>query len=183
MYYIYHIEGVKIGCTKNPKRRFETPLYKKAVIIETHSDLDTADRRERELQIQYGYPTDKSTYKETLEFIGRAYTKTKRPVAKPKHIETEEERRERMIRMHEDLKQRGIGVYNKENSMKAGLVSKERYSIPILGWKMDTLEFIGEFTSAKAAGRELGIKNVGNIRNVLKGRGKSINGYTFQYKV
>lgn len=182
MYYIYHIEGVKIGCTKNPKRRFQSPLYKNAKIIETHIDLDTADKRERELQIQYGYPIDKSTYKETLDFISRAYTKTKRPVAKEKHIETEEERIKRMKNWHEDMKRKGVGFYDKENSIKAGLVSKEKFSIPIIAYEYNTMKFIGEYTSAKAASRELGISNIGNIRNVLKGRGKSTMGYTFQYK-
>jgi hypothetical protein len=182
MYYIYHIEGVKIGCTKNPKRRFETALYKSAKIIEQYDDLDTADRRERELQIQYGYPIDKSTYKETLEFIGKAYSRTKRPVAVEKIVETEEERVDRMRRFHEDMKERKVGFYDSSVSMKAGLVTKDKFSIPIIAYEYPSMKLIGEYTSAKAAGKYLDITNIGNIRNVLKGRGKSISGYTFKYK-
>jgi hypothetical protein len=44
------------------------------------------------------------------------------------------------------------------------------------------MKYVNEFTSAKAAGKELGITNIGNIRNILKGRGKSLYGYTFKYK-
>jgi hypothetical protein len=181
-YYIYHIEGVKIGCTSNPKRRFESKGYKNAVIIEEYNDIDVASKREIELQEYYGYSKDKSTYKETIEFIKKAYTKTKRPIAKEKHIETIEERTIRLYNWHKLMKEKGVGFYNKENSMKAGLVSKDKFSIPVIVYEYPSMKYVNEFTSAKAAGKELGITNIGNIRNILKGRGKSLYGYTFKYK-
>jgi hypothetical protein len=63
MYYIYHIEGVKIGCTKrNPKERVRAQKYSYFEILEEHSDIIVASNRERELQKQYGYSVDTIPY-------------------------------------------------------------------------------------------------------------------------
>ena len=50
MYHIYHIKGVKIGCSKNPTKRIKQQGYSKWEILETHIDIDVASVRERELQ-------------------------------------------------------------------------------------------------------------------------------------
>jgi hypothetical protein len=66
MYYIYHIPGVKIGCTKNLGNRMrQTKLDWE--VLETHSDIDIASKREIELQKQYGYKIDTSTYKQSTK--------------------------------------------------------------------------------------------------------------------
>lgn len=181
MYYIYHIKGVKIGCSKNPKRRVAAQGYKDYEILEVHNDIDVADKREIELQKQYNYPNDKSTYKETLIFGNKAYTKRKRPVKKEFIAETIEEKSIRLKKWHEDMKSRGVGCYDKTNCLNAGLVSKELFSKPILAYRYPSMESLGEFTSAKHFAREYNIKNIGNIRNILKGRSKSSYGYTFRY--
>ena len=67
MYYIYHIIGEKIGCTKNPNNRIKQQTSNNYEILETHTDIDIASKREIELQKQYGYPTDKSTYKQSIQ--------------------------------------------------------------------------------------------------------------------
>lgn len=54
MYYIYHIPNVKIGCTTNPKKRVKAQGYKEWEILETHKCIDTASKREIELQKEYG---------------------------------------------------------------------------------------------------------------------------------
>ena len=62
-YYIYEIPGVKIGCTDNVKRRVETVQgYTNYTILEQHTDVMEASRREIELQKKYGYPVDKAPY-------------------------------------------------------------------------------------------------------------------------
>lgn len=66
MYYIYHIEGVKIGCSKNPKRRVNQQGYTKYIILETHSNIEIASERERFLQKEYGYKLDNTLYKQTI---------------------------------------------------------------------------------------------------------------------
>ncbi len=55
MYYIYHIKGIKVGCTKNLKRRMREQGFAEYEILETHSDIDIASQREIELQNQFGY--------------------------------------------------------------------------------------------------------------------------------
>jgi hypothetical protein len=62
MYYIYHIKGVKIGCSKNPQNRTRQQGATEYEILETHCDIDVASEREIQLQKQYGYKVDTTTY-------------------------------------------------------------------------------------------------------------------------
>jgi hypothetical protein len=63
MYYIYHIPGIKIGCTTNLKRRVEiAQKCKNYEVLEEHVDESTAAERELELQKQYGYKVDSKKY-------------------------------------------------------------------------------------------------------------------------
>lgn len=66
-YYIYHIPGVKIGCSYNVQKRMTH--YKKCnfEILETYSDIYKASDREIELQKQYGYKVDNLPYWKTLK--------------------------------------------------------------------------------------------------------------------
>ena len=62
MFYIYHIPGKKIGCTKNPNSRLRQQNANNYEILEEYSDIQTASQREIELQKQYGYKVDTCTY-------------------------------------------------------------------------------------------------------------------------
>jgi hypothetical protein len=62
MYYIYHIKGVKFGCTDNPEYRVKKQGYTEYTIHETHTDIYLASDREQELNREYGYPIDKVKY-------------------------------------------------------------------------------------------------------------------------
>lgn len=62
MYSIYHIPGVKIGCSKRVQQRVREQGYTKFEIIETHTDIDLASIREKELQKEYGYRIDRGEY-------------------------------------------------------------------------------------------------------------------------
>ncbi len=55
MYTLYHIPGVKIGCTKHLNRRIKEQGFKDYEILEEHNNIDVASKREIELQKQYGY--------------------------------------------------------------------------------------------------------------------------------
>jgi hypothetical protein len=55
VYSIYHIPGIKIGCSKRVQQRVKEQGYTQFEILETHSDIDIASKREIELQKQYGY--------------------------------------------------------------------------------------------------------------------------------
>ena len=65
MYYIYHIKGIKIGVSTNPKQRVERQGYTEYEILEEHTCIDTVSNRELELQKQYGYKVDNVSYKST----------------------------------------------------------------------------------------------------------------------
>ncbi len=65
-YYIYHIKGVKIGCSVNPKKRINQQGYYEWEILETHTDIDIASKRELELQKEYGYQIDDIPYKQSF---------------------------------------------------------------------------------------------------------------------
>jgi Trm5-related predicted tRNA methylase len=67
MYYIYHIPGIKIGCTKTPKRRVEQQGYTEFTILETHTDIQIASERERQLQKEYGYKVDSCDYSKSIQ--------------------------------------------------------------------------------------------------------------------
>ena len=55
MYHIYHVEGIKIGCSTNPERRTKGLGFENFKILETHSYIKTAAKRELELQKEYGF--------------------------------------------------------------------------------------------------------------------------------
>jgi hypothetical protein len=67
MYYIYHIPGIKIGCSKNPKRRVKAQGYTEFIILETHTDIQIASEREISLQKEYGFKIDNTPYKQTIK--------------------------------------------------------------------------------------------------------------------
>ncbi len=64
-YYIYHIPGVKIGCTNTLKKRMKDQGFTSWEIIEEHTDIYEASDREIELQKQYGYEVDRIPYHES----------------------------------------------------------------------------------------------------------------------
>jgi hypothetical protein len=67
-YYIYHIPGIKIGCTSRPEQRIKEQGFQEWEIIEEHSDINLASSRERELQKQYGYKVDSVSYSQISNF-------------------------------------------------------------------------------------------------------------------
>jgi hypothetical protein len=62
MYYIYHIPGVKIGCSIQPKIRVKAQGYTEYEILEEHNNKKIASYREVELQKKYGYVIDNCKY-------------------------------------------------------------------------------------------------------------------------
>ena len=74
MYYIYHIKGVKIGCTGNAKRRVKEQGYTEYEVLETHTDIVTASEREIELQKEYGYEVDDTPYHISIQNLSKGWT-------------------------------------------------------------------------------------------------------------
>ena len=62
IYYIYHIPGIKIGCTKDLINRMADQGFTEWEILEEHSDIYLASDREIQLQKDYCLPVDTSPY-------------------------------------------------------------------------------------------------------------------------
>ena len=77
MYYIYHIEGVKVGCTINPAKRIVVQQgYSDYKILAKTKCIDEASKLEFEWQNKLGYKNDIRTYKETINNFMIHITKT-----------------------------------------------------------------------------------------------------------
>jgi hypothetical protein len=60
-YYIYHIPGVKYGCTTEPKTRYKDRDITD-LVIESYDEIEVADKRERELNDAAGYKHQHESY-------------------------------------------------------------------------------------------------------------------------
>ena len=67
MYYIYHVPGKKIGCTKYLETRLRQQGYSEYEILEEHTDIYVASDREVELQKEYGYKVDTAPYYKSIK--------------------------------------------------------------------------------------------------------------------
>lgn len=74
-YYIYHIPGIKIGCTTEPNKRVNDQGYSNFEILEQHTDIYIASTREQELQKEYGYRVDTVPYYSSYNHRGVMGTK------------------------------------------------------------------------------------------------------------
>jgi hypothetical protein len=185
MYYIYHIQGVKIGCTSDIKARMKQQSFNKYEILEEHSDVYLASDREIELQKKYGYVVDNLPYwksresrlnncsKESKSKGGKIGGKIAGPINGKKLVESGKWAEISKLGITKALEQGFYKIGNKR--------MKELYSIAVLVYEKDTNKFIGEYKSYKDVERDLNVPT-GNICNVLKGRQKSAGGYTFKYK-
>tara|TARA_R110000772_G_C12988504_1_gene406721 strand:+ start:58 stop:489 length:432 start_codon:yes stop_codon:yes gene_type:complete len=81
-YYIYHIIGVKIGCSYQPKYRVNRQGYSEYEILEEHTDIYEASRREKILQAEYGYEVDQNEYWIAVENGAKSNALTKEAMAK-----------------------------------------------------------------------------------------------------
>lgn len=67
-YKIYHIPGVKIGCSIQPEQRVKRQGYDIYEILEEHLSKSFASKRELELQEKYGYTKDCVSYDTFVNF-------------------------------------------------------------------------------------------------------------------
>lgn len=66
-YYIYHIPGIKIGCTSELEVRMQTQGFTEWEILEEHTNIYEVSDREIELQKEYGYRVDTLPYWKAVE--------------------------------------------------------------------------------------------------------------------
>lgn len=81
MYYIYHVRGVKIGCTTDLEERVEKKQgYTNYDILYTTNNIHKASKKELELQAKYKYKQDKKSYKEIIMNIKNKFYITDKTV-------------------------------------------------------------------------------------------------------
>ena len=66
-YIIYHIVGVKIGCTSQLEIRMRDQNFTQWDILEEHTNIYEASTREIQLQKEYGLPVDTIPYWKSIE--------------------------------------------------------------------------------------------------------------------
>ena len=66
-YYIYHIPGIKIGCTNQLEIRMRDQGFTEWEILESYRNIYTASKREIELQKEYKLPIDAIPYWKTIK--------------------------------------------------------------------------------------------------------------------
>jgi hypothetical protein len=176
MYYLYHIKGVKWGCSNQLKIRLKKQGYTLNDVYEIieETNIDKAADMEKQLNIRDGYKwRDDQDYR----IITKAAIIGGNIVGKE---------RGKLNVLSGHLKNIHHLSLTKEARLKA-VNNTNWYSVskklqkPIIAYKKDTNQFVGEYPSIKLAAELLNIGSA-NICNVLKNRYKQYKGYTFNYK-
>jgi hypothetical protein len=67
LYYIYHVPGIKVGCTSEPQKRLKIQSHSQYQLLEVYEDIIEASNREIEIQKMMGYKVDKVPYYISVE--------------------------------------------------------------------------------------------------------------------
>ena len=157
MYFIYHIKGIKIGVSTNPEQRVKNQGYTEYEILEEHTCIDTVSTRELELQKEYGYRVDQTTYKQSYEWCQSGCSKGGKAMAK--------KNKEKFRKIS--------SKYAKENSLKSRWkLQKKVYQYDFSGNLVNTFEGVNE------AKRQLGYCISANLRK----KQKTCHGFIFSYQ-
>jgi hypothetical protein len=179
-YYIYHIPGVKIGCSQNIKKRINHQKFSHYEILEEHSDVYLASKREQELQKQYGYRVDNIPYYQSLKMITKAQEislKTKNEWLPKVDWKAREEKIDQKAKWD---KVKLSENYIKMDRRSIGLKSSTHRKKIILQYDLDG-NFIKEWDCGV---NELSRKYGFNVGGVCQGKkhNKTIGGYQWIYK-
>jgi hypothetical protein len=179
MYYIYHIPGVKIGCTTNIEKRINQQGFTEYELLETHTDIKIASKRERELQNQYGYKVDKILYSTSIYHFNKA--KSKIDYSKNGKRLANWGKETGHLQKIQLLGGKVQGKINVENGHLDRMRNKSNFNKKsILGYNRFTNEFIGKWSSLKECAEELTLK-VPKISECINGKRKWHKEYTFRY--
>ena len=192
MYSIYHIQGIKIGCSTQVLKRIKEQGFTNYEILEEHLDIYIASDRELELQKQYGYKLDTIPYWKSVKTLRKNATfesarkgglKGGETSKKLGHIQNAQKigcvlgGRAGKGKKNISAKLQAENGHMKMMAQKA----KEKTSIPVIAIRLSDNSH-KEYTSQSEAGRQLNI-NPSNINIILHGGNqKTAKGYTFKYK-
>ncbi len=189
MYYIYHIEGVKIGCTSDIKARMKQQSFNKYEILEEHSDVYLASDREIELQKKYGYVVDNLPYwksresrlnncsKESKVKGGKIGGKISGPTNGKKLVDSG-----RWAEVQKIGRSVGSKIVGRNNVISGHIKRIQELAVEKTSKKIIAINLLDNstktFNSISQASRELNI-STGMISLVLRGKNKS-KGYKFE---
>lgn len=209
MYYIYHIPGIKIGCSMHPKRRVKSQGYTNFEILGESENKFLAGELEIELQKQYGYSVDRVRYHQAkYKAMGHkggakskelGHTKTLQEIghkiaaALPRSEAQMEQARKvqkigskiawtlpRTQKQLDALKEaRKVGCVL--GGRLQGAIMKEKLRVPIAVYLKSDNSFVGEYISVCDCARELDL-HPSDIFACLNPNRKqhSTKGYTFK---
>lgn len=184
-YYIYHIDGIKIGCSTNAEKRVKKQGYTDYTILETHTDIEVASNREIELQKEYGYKVDNIPYSISIQHFDKAKSKIDLVTLGKKLNEWQKKTN---FFQTDEFKKGSIkggvvqGERNKTNGHMDMMRDKGNFNRKqIIGYNRFTNELIGEWNSLTACALELGT-SVAKISLCINGKRKYHRDYTFQKK-
>jgi hypothetical protein len=172
MFYIYHIPGVKIGCSTEPNTRVKRQGYTEFEILESHNDIVIAAKREIELRNQYGYKENnvKTDYVQHYE-----YGKKGREAAKGLGAQSQIKNK---IGIFAYSKEERLLINTKANIIRAK-ISAEKRSKAVLVYDYKNNQFIGEWKSIIDASTEL---KANNLNQTIYGNRNHSNGYYAKFK-
>jgi len=207
MYYIYHIPGVKIGCSMHPKKRVKSQGYTDFEILNKSEDKLLASELEIQLQKQYGYKIDRVKYhqgkyksmghKGGARCVELGHTKTLQQIGSK--IASSLPRTESQMQQAYKVQKIGASIaWEKPRTQKQldafkearkigcviggkiqGAIMKEKLRVPIAAYNKSDNSYVGDYISVSDCARELNLK-AGAIFACLSGKQKSTKGYTFK---
>jgi hypothetical protein len=184
MYKIYHVPGIKIGCSTQPKIRVKQQGYSNFEVLEEHEDIYVATDRERELQKEYGYRVDECPYYKSYA-IRRANWRREGSVRGGTISGQISVKSGNMLRAQKKSVEARKGTFHSEETKakmrvaKLGKTVNNSRSFPFSAYDKKTLGFIGTYRTGKEAADKLNISQ-SNICSVLNGKLLSTGGYFFK---
>lgn len=192
MYSIYHIPGIKIGCSTQVLKRIKEQGYNSFEILEEHIDIYEASDREIELQKQYGYKIDSMPYWESSKRLRKNVTfkscqkgglKGGKTTGKM-HVDSGHWKR--VCSLGGKLGGKIGGKISGRLAVESGRVklmaqkAKEKTSIPCIAIRLSDNSQI-YYSSQSEAARQLNMDS-SCINVILRGgKQKTSKGYTFKY--
>ena len=175
IYHIYHIPGVKIGCSLNPKRRVKQQGYSEYEILETHTDIYVASKREKELQNQYQYVEKciKTDYAQQLEFARKGQEACRGKKGKGAEYQIKNK-----IGMFGYSKEERLAINTRANKIRAEISAQKRRK-PVDVYDYKTNNFLQSFGSITEASK---FYKAGHLKATLYGRRNHSNGVYAKFK-
>jgi len=175
MYTIYHIPGIKVGCSKRVEVRVKEQGYSSYEVLEICSTVDEASQREVYWQKELGYKRDNKPYLKTIETSKLAHTE-----------EAIKKRKETMRNSTAFINARKIGievllshVNYKTSRQQSGSHKKPSLHRAVLQYSLNH-ELIKKWDSIKEAGETLNIDR-GNMSFAAQGKYKTAGGFIWRY--